>query len=68
MSGNEIKSFRDLRIWQLGMEIVKSTYVLTVKLPQSEKYALASQMKRCAVSLPAKAAEGFRRRTMKEYQ
>ena len=66
--GEEIRSFRDLRIWQLGMKIVEVIYQITDKLPETEKYALVSQMKRSAISLPANIAEGFRRRSNKEYK
>lgn len=65
---NEIKSFRDMKIWQLGMRIVEETYQLSQKLPESEKFALSSQMRRSAISLPANIAEGFRRRSNKEYK
>lgn len=50
------------------MAITKMTYNLVEKLPKSEEYVLSAQMKRAAVSIPANIAEGFRRRSKKEYK
>lgn len=63
-----IKSFRDLDIWNKGMQIAREVYQFTSKLPVEEKYGLASQMRRAAVSLPSNIAEGFRRRNSKEFK
>ena len=63
----KIKSFKELRIWQKGMEIVKDTYLLTKKFPKEELYGLSSQMKRSAISIPSNVAEGFKRYHNKEY-
>ena len=65
--GSEIKSFRDLNIWQLGIAIVKNTYYLTQRFPNKEKYGLASQMQRAAVSVPSNIAEGHSRIISNEY-
>ena len=64
----KIKNFQDLRIWQKGIEVVRDTYILTKKFPKEELYALTSQMKRSAVSIPSNIAEGFRRYHNKEYK
>ena len=64
----KIKSFRDLKIWQLGMEIIEDTYKFTEELPQQEQYNLVLHMHKSAVSLPSNVAEGFRRRNNKEYR
>jgi len=51
----KIKNFKDLRIWQEGIKLVKDIYLLT-KLtkgfPKDEIYGLSSQMRRSAVSIP----------------
>jgi four helix bundle protein len=62
----QIKSFRDLRVWQAGIELVRSVYELTSKFPRSETYGLASQMQRAAVSIPSNIAEGHARESTKE--
>jgi four helix bundle protein len=62
-----MKSFRELRVWQAGMELVEEVYRLTRQFPQEEKYALASQIQRAAVSIPSNIAEGHTREHLKEY-
>ena len=64
----KIKNFQDLRIWQIGIEVVKDIYILTKKFPKEELYGLTSQMRRSAVSIPSNIAEGFRRYYNKEYK
>ena len=55
---SEIKSFRDLIAWQVGMDTVVLTYELTKEFPVDERYGLISQMRRCATSIPLNVAEG----------
>jgi four helix bundle protein len=62
-----IRSYKDLLIWQKGFEIVISTYKLTKAFPQEELYALTSQIKRAAVSIPSNIAEGYGRNTDKSF-
>ena len=62
-----IKSFRDLRVWQAGMDLVEQVYLLTQTFPKHETYGLASQMQRAAVSIPSNIAEGHTREHLKEY-
>lgn len=50
--------YRDLIVWQKGMELAKSVYGITRKFPAEEKYGLVSQMRRAAVSIPSNVAEG----------
>jgi len=64
---SEIKSYRDLRIWRLGIDMVKTVYSLTKGYPKSEMYGLASQMQRAAVSIPSNIAEGHNRYHRKEF-
>lgn len=64
---DKIKNFRDLKIWQSGMEIVLCIYGLTGKYPKEELFSLVSQMRRAAVSMPSNIAEGFARQHNKEY-
>ena len=63
----EIKSYRDLRVWQSGMELVVMVYELTDKFPAKEMYGLTSQIRRAAVSVPSNIAEGHTRESTKEY-
>jgi four helix bundle protein len=54
----EIRTFRDLHAWQVGMRVVEHTYELTAKFPDGERYGLVAQMRRASVSIPSNVAEG----------
>jgi four helix bundle protein len=56
-----IKSYRDLIVWQKAMELVEKCYAVTKTFPAVERYGLASQIQRAAVSIPANIAEGYGR-------
>lgn len=62
-----IKSFPDLRVWQVGMDLVEHIYGLTHTFPTQELYGLTSQMRQAAVSIPSNIAEGHTREHNKEY-
>ena len=64
----KIKDFRDLVVWNKGMEVVKDIYRASRQFPKDELYGLSSQMRRSAVSVPANIAEGFNRKHNKEYK
>ena len=63
----EIKSYKDLLIWQKGIKIVCLVYQLVKSFPQDELYALTSQLKRASVSIPSNIAEGYGRNTDKSF-
>ena len=63
----EIKSYKDLLIWQKGIKIVSLVYQLAKSFPQEELYVLTSQIKRAAVSVPSNIAEGYGRNTDKSF-
>jgi four helix bundle protein len=54
----EIKTFRDLYAWQVGMDTVVLTYEVTAEFPSDERFGLTSQMRRASVSIPSNVAEG----------
>jgi four helix bundle protein len=60
---SEIKSFKDLLIWQKGIEIVVMVYKNIADFPENEICALSSEIKRCAVSIPSNIAEGYGRQS-----
>ena len=60
-------SFRELTVWQKSMDLAKIIYKICKKLPPEEKFGLAGQMQRCAVSIPSNIAEGNKRTTAKDY-
>ena len=57
------RSFRDLRVWQKAHEFVLAVYRYSESFPEREKYGLAHQLRRAAVSIPANIAEGFGKRS-----
>jgi four helix bundle protein len=63
----EIRSHKDLNVWQLSMELVTDIYRLTETFPKEEMYGLSNQMRRAAVSVPSNIAEGAARNSKKEY-
>lgn len=62
-----VRSYRDLKVWQLGMEVAKEVYVLTRGFPRHEVYGLSSQVQRSAVSVPSNIAEGHAKESTKDY-
>jgi four helix bundle protein len=64
---SEIKSYKDLIIWQKGIQIVNLTYQLISGFPKDELYALSSQIKRASVSIPSNIAEGYGRQSTQSY-
>lgn len=63
-----MKTYKDLIVWQKGIELVISVYELTDRFPKSEQYGLSSQMQRAAVSIPSNIAEGRMRMSEKEFK
>lgn len=53
-----IKSYSDLIAWQKAMALAKEVYVISGEFPAEERFGLASQLRRAAVSVPSNIAEG----------
>ena len=64
---NKPQSYKDLNVWQKGIELAKLIYTLTAQFPAEEKFGLVSQMRRAAVSIPSNIAEGQARHTTGEF-
>lgn len=64
---SEIKSYKDLLIWEKGIEIVALTYKIVSSFPKDELYALSSQIKRSSISIPSNIAEGYGRQSTQNY-
>ncbi len=62
-----IQSHRDLKVWQVAMDLAVEIYETTKTFPQSETYGLTSQMRRSAASVAANIAEGYGRESTKSY-
>ena len=61
MTGVDIKSYRDLRVWQEGMNLAVMCYAVTRDFPKAEMFGLTSQIRRAASSVSANIAEGHGR-------
>ena len=62
-----VKSFRDLEVWRLCLDLAESVYRCTTAFPKNEVFGLVSQMRRAAVSIPSNVAEGQARTSSKEF-
>ena len=67
MDKKKIESFEDLIVWQKGIQLVKQIYIISNDGKLSKDFGLRDQLRRAAVSIPTNIAEGFERRSRKEY-
>ena len=65
---SKVKYYRDLQVWQKGIELVKEIYLLTKQFPKEEIYGLSSQIRRASVSIPSNIAEGQARKHTAEFR
>jgi len=63
-----IRSYRDLIVWQKSIDLVEEIYKMTKSFPKEEIYGLTSQLRRSAVSVPSNIAEGPERRAPKDFK
>tara|TARA_R110002073_G_scaffold133524_1_gene280939 strand:- start:2644 stop:3057 length:414 start_codon:yes stop_codon:yes gene_type:complete len=63
----EMKTFRDLLVWQKSMSFVTEIYKVSKQFPKDENFGLTSQIRRSAVSVPSNISEGYGREGMKDY-
>ncbi len=63
----QTECYRGLKVWQVGMQLAKSAYILTRDFPKHELYGLSSQVQRAAVSIAANIAEGRARDSTKDF-
>lgn len=63
-----VQSYRDLIAWRKSMELAREIYCHTEHFPRAETYGLISQLRRAAVSIPSKIAEGHERLSTGDYR
>ena len=63
----KVECFEDLFIWQKAVEFAKEIYLITEKKGLKNDFGLKNQMRASAVSISSNIAEGFERRSRKEY-
>ena len=54
-----IRDFRDLKVYQLLVDLHLELHAISMKFPRFELFELGSQMRRSSNSCPANVAEGF---------
>jgi len=59
--------YKDLKVWQISVDLVMEVYKSTKTFPEEEKFGLQSQIRRCAVSIPSNIAEGGGRIYSKQF-
>jgi four helix bundle protein len=62
-----MRNFKQLLIWQKGLEIATQSFKLVKAFPLEERFGLSSQMTKAAISIPSNIAEGSSRKSEKEY-
>ena len=63
-----IHSYKDLEIYKRSYALALRVHELTKKYPESEKYDLISQIRRCSKSIPTNIAEGYGRQSKEEFK
>ncbi len=58
---SSIRSYQDLDVWQVAMDLAETCYHSTRKLPKEEVYGMSAQIRRAVSSIPANIAEGYGR-------
>jgi len=61
-------SHRDLRVWNIAVQLTLEVYRITESFPRSEQFGLTSQLRRAAVSVASNIAEGHARSTRGEFR
>jgi four helix bundle protein len=62
-----LENYKELKVWQKSYELCLEVYKITGGFPKEERYGLSSQMRRSAVSVPSKIAEGYGRKRTTDY-
>jgi len=65
---NDIRTYRDLIVWQKSMDLAEAVYHATDTFQDGERYGLVAQMRRAVVSVASNIAEGFGRGRKAEFK
>ena len=60
-----MKSYKDLDIYNLSLNLFYKTHQISLKLPKHELYELGSQIRRSSDSVPTNIVEGYGRKRYK---
>src|SRR5438105_927619 len=67
MKTNSPRSYKDLVVWQKGIQLARLVCGLTRAFPSEEKFGIVAQMRQAAVSIPSNVADGQARHTTGEF-
>jgi four helix bundle protein len=67
VTGSNISSHRDLKVWQEAMTLAVQAYNLTAGFPRHEAFGLTAQIRRAATSIAANIAEAYGRESTGSY-
>ncbi len=56
-----MRDYKRLKVWEKAHGLALAVYQVSRSFPKQEMYGLTSQVRRCAVSIPANIAEGYGR-------
>jgi four helix bundle protein len=59
--------YRELKVWQRGMDLVVEIHRMTAGFPSEERFGLTALLRRAATSVPLNIAEGSCRGTRRDY-
>lgn len=62
-----LRNYKDLQVWQKAYQLCLEIYKATGEFPKHELYGITTQLRRAAVSIASNIAEGYGRKTTKEY-
>jgi four helix bundle protein len=57
----KITSYKDLKVWQLGMDLVDVCFDIVEALPVQYRFTFSNQLLPAGMSIPSNIAEGSRR-------
>lgn len=63
-----MRNFRELTIWNQGIDLAVKVYEVSKQLPKEELYGLRSQITRAVVSIPSNIAEGCSRESERDFK
>lgn len=62
-----IKSYRDLKIWQISVDIIKEIYNITSKGKFNSDYGFRDHTRRTSISISNNIVEGFEKNNNNEF-
>jgi four helix bundle protein len=62
-----MENYQKLKVWQKSIEMSLAIYALTRGFPDTEKFGLVNQMRRCSVSIASNIAEGHARNSDRDF-